>query len=297
MNTVTHSRTSSSALLPGLAVAVTVISWASAFPFIRIGLMGLPPLQLAAARFGTAAVLVVLWLVVRRPRVPSLADALRFLLCGALGIGLYNALLNTGEITVNAGAASFIVNTLPIFTALLAAIFLRERLNGLGWLGSVFSLGGVALIALGQPGGLDIGAGASLIFAAAFCCAIFFVLQRPLVSRYGALPSAAFTLLAGALCLSPWLPAAISSLSVASGKTVLAVGVLGVFPAAIGYATWSFALGHFGAARAANFLYLTPAVATLLSVTLTGERLDPLTLCGGLMVIGGVVFVNLLGRR
>ncbi|WP_321898443.1 DMT family transporter [Paraburkholderia heleia] len=124
-----------------------------------------------------------------------------------------------------------------------------------------------------------------------------FVLHRPLVSRYGALPSAAFTLLAGALCLSPWLAAAISLLSVASGKTVLAVGVPRVFPAAIGYATWRFALGHFGAARAANFLYLTPAVATLLSVALTGEHPGPLTLCGGLMVIGGVVFVNLLGRR
>ena len=83
----------------------------------------------------------------------------------------------------------------------------------------------------------------------------------------------------------------------ATGKTVLAVGVLGVFPAAIGYATWSFALGHFGAARAANFLYLTPALVTLLSVTLTGEHPGPLTLCGGVMVIGCVVFVNLLGRR
>ena len=50
-------------------------------------------------------------------------DALRFLLCGFLGIALH-ALLNTGEQTVSAGAASFIVNTLPIFTALLAAVFL-----------------------------------------------------------------------------------------------------------------------------------------------------------------------------
>ena len=61
-------------------------------------------------------------------------DALRFLLCGFLGIALYNALLNTGEQTVSAGAASFIVNTLPIFTALLAAVFLGERFNR--WAGS-----------------------------------------------------------------------------------------------------------------------------------------------------------------
>jgi drug/metabolite transporter (DMT)-like permease len=64
---------------------------------------------------------------------------LRFLACGLLGIALYNALLNTGEQTVSAGAASFIVNTLPIFTALLAQSFLHERFNRWGWLGSLVS--------------------------------------------------------------------------------------------------------------------------------------------------------------
>ncbi|KWA15300.1 DMT family transporter [Burkholderia territorii] len=279
------------------AVAFTIVSWASAFPFIRIGLHGLAPLQLAAARFATAAVLVLAWLAWRRPKMPAKGDALRFLVCGLLGIALYNALLNTGEQTVSAGAASFIVNTLPIFTALLAAIFLRERFNRWGWLGSVVSLAGIAVIAHGQPGGLVLGSGSTLILGAALCSASYFVLQRRLIPVYGALPCAAYTLLAGALLLTPWLPGALASLGGgASRDTALAVLVLGVFPAALGYATWTFALGYFGAARAANFLYLTPAVATALSMALTGERPGIETVCGGLLAIAGVIFVALRGR-
>ncbi|KWF34154.1 permease [Burkholderia diffusa] len=299
MNTLSppSSRGARLPLVAAGAVAFTIVSWASAFPFIRIGLQGLAPLQLAAARFATAAVLVIAWLAWRRPNIPAKGDALRFLVCGLLGIALYNALLNTGEQTVSAGAASFIVNTLPIFTALLAAIFLRERFNRWGWLGSLVSLAGIAVIAHGQPGGLVLGSGSTLILGAALCSASYFVLQRRLIPVYGALPCAAYTLLAGALLLTPWLPGALVSLGGgASRDTALAVLVLGVFPAALGYATWTFALGYFGAARAANFLYLTPAVATVLSMALTGERPGIETVCGGLLAIAGVIFVALRGR-
>ena len=56
---------------------------------------------------------------------------------------------------------------------------------------------------------------------------------------------------------------------------------LGVFPAAIGYAAWTYALGRFGAARAANFLYLVPPVAALVGYAALGESLSALTLVGG----------------
>ncbi|WP_186099340.1 DMT family transporter [Burkholderia gladioli] len=278
------------------AVAFTVVSWASAFPFIRIGLQGLSPLHLAAGRFGTAAVLVLAWLAWRRPRLPGWRDSLRFLLCGLFGIAFYNALLNTGEQTVAPGAASFIASTLPIFTAVLAVLFLGERINAWGWIGSLVSLAGIAVIARGQPGGLALGAGSTLILAAAFCTASYFVLQRRLIPVYGPLACTAYTLLAGALWLSPWLPGAIGALPAAPHGTLAAVLMLGVFPAALGYASWTYALGYFGAARAANFLYLSPAVATALSAWLTGERPGLATLAGGATAIAGVVLVAWRGR-
>jgi drug/metabolite transporter (DMT)-like permease len=247
------SRDAGRPLVAAGAVVFMILSWAAAFPFIRIGLHGLSPLQLAAGRFATAAVLVIVWLAWKRPRLPGWRDALCFMLCGFLGIALYNALLNSGEQTVAPGAASFIVNTLPIFTAVLAVVFLGERINRWGWLGSLFSLAGIAVIARGQPGGLTLGAGSTLILGAALCAASYFVLQRRLIPVYGALACTAYTLLAGALLLTPWLPGALQSLAGAPRDTLSAVLALGVFPAALGYATWTFTLGYYGAARAANF--------------------------------------------
>lgn len=292
-----QSRSLSSSIPAAVAVAVTIVSWASAFPFIRIGLQGLTPLHLASARFGTAAIVVAAWLAYRRPRLPTARDALRFVGCGFFGIAIYNALLNTGETTVAPGAASFIVNSLPIFTALFATIFLGERFNRWAWLGSIFSFAGIGVIASGQPGGLLPGAGASLILLAAVCSAAFIVMQRRLIPVYGPLACTAYTILAGALLLAPWLPGALSELSTASARTIQAVVVLGVFPAALGYATWAYALGHFGAARASNFLYLTPAVATALSIVLTGDEMRATTVTGGIMTIAGVAYVAWRGRQ
>jgi drug/metabolite transporter (DMT)-like permease len=279
------------------AVAFTVLSWASAFPMIRIALNELAPIPLAAARFAIAAILIVAWLAWTRPPWPSRPDALRIFLCGLAGIALYNICLNTGQQTVAAGAASFIVNSAPILTALLALIFLRERFTIWGWIGTVISFCGIAVIASGQPGGLTFGAGSIFILGAAVCTASYFVLQKPLVAKYGAMPCAAYTMLTGALLLSPWLPAASAALSTASNTTIGAVVALAVFPAALGYATWTYALGYFGAARASNFLYLIAPVATVLAFLFTGEVPNVQTLVGGALSIAGVIIVNTRGRN
>jgi drug/metabolite transporter (DMT)-like permease len=279
------------------AIAFTVLSWASAFPMIRVGLRELAPIPLASARFAIAAILIVAWLAWKRPPRPSASDALRIFLCGLAGIALYNITLNTGQQTVSAGAASFIVNTAPILTALLALFFLGERFTIWGWIGTVISFGGIAIIASGQPGGLTFGAGTTFILGSAICTASYFVLQKPLVAKYGAMPCAAYTMLIGALLLSPWLPSAATTLTTASHTTIGAVIALAVFPAALGYATWTFALGYFGAARASNFLYLIAPVATALAFAFAGEIPNAQTLIGGALSIAGVIIVNTRGRN
>lgn len=278
-----------------VAILLTVGAWASAFPLIRIGLSGLEPLQLASARFALAAAIVLTWLLVSRPKLPSLRDAGRFLASGAAGITLYNALLNSGQQTVSAGAASFLINTSPILTAVLAALFLRERYGLWGWMGSGLAFLGAAVIAAGQAGGLRLGAGASLVVGAALCQATYFTLQRPLVPRYGALACTAYTILAGALLLSPWIGGAAARLITAgpANVTLWAVVALAILPSAIGYAAWTYALDCYGASRAANFLYLVPPATMLIAFALTREVPTPTTVFGGALAITGVALVNL----
>jgi drug/metabolite transporter (DMT)-like permease len=279
------------------AALTTVVLWAGSFPLATIALRSFEPAALAAFRIAVAATLMLIWWLWKRPRLPSVPDAWRLALCGAIGIAAYNLFINEGQKTVAASATSFIVNVSPVITAALAVAFLKERFTMWAWIGTLVSFAGVGLIAIGQPGGLMFGAGSSLILGAATSQAVYFVLQRPLLARYGPSTCAPAVVIFGALCLTPWLPGAVPQLLSASGPALLSALLLAVFPAAIGYATWSIAQAHFGSSRAANFLYLIPPVATALELVIIGKGPTMLTLVGGTLAIGGVALVNLLGRK
>ncbi len=286
-------------VVASLAVATTILAWGSSFPLIGLALNDIQALRLASARFAVVGILVLAWLLWKRPPLPKGKDLLLFLACGGIGIAIYNAFLNSGQVTVSAGAASFIVNIVPVITALLAVLTLGERLSALGWIGTAVSFAGVSLIAIGQPEGLQFGAGATLVLLAALCQGIFFTIQKPLVPKYGAVNCTAITLSIGAVFLLPWIGSAAGQIAAApdpSGLSLI-VFLLAVLPGVIGYITWTYALGHFGAARASNFLYLVPPTAMVIAFLIYGEVPVPTTLLGGVVAIAGVVLVNIAARR
>src|ERR1041385_4879691 len=118
-----------------VSLLVTVILFAAAFPGIRAGLRGYDVGHLVLLRFLTAsAILFVVWLLRGRP-LPALADLPLIVFVGVIVTCIYPLLLGFGELSVDAGTASILVNLSPIFTALLAALFLRERITATGSIG------------------------------------------------------------------------------------------------------------------------------------------------------------------
>ena len=71
---------------------------------------------------------------------------------------------------------------------------------------------------------------------------------------------------------------------------------LGIFPGAIGYVLWSFALSRIPASKLGSFLYLVPALAIGIAWLWLGELPTELSMAGGLVVLVGVIIVNRLGR-
>jgi len=278
------------------ALAITILLWASSYPAIRAGLRGFDPGALAALRYGVATLAFLIAALAGRLPRPRRSDVWRILVAGGLGIALYNLALNTGEVTVDAGSAGFLINCSPIFTALLSTLFLGERFRVWGWIGSTISLAGVGLIALSQGRTTGVGSGAWLVLLAAGCQSIQFVLQKPLLQRYGALATTAYVVVAGAVFLLPFLPAALVKLPEAPAASIVAAVYLGLFPAALAYATWSIVLAAFPVGRATSFLYLVAPLATGLAVLWLGEWPSPLALAGGATVLLGVILVNTLGR-
>jgi drug/metabolite transporter (DMT)-like permease len=275
------------------AVAITVVAWASAFPEIRAGLAAFGPAELGAIRFGVAAVPAAIFLAITRPPLPCRSEAWRFVFGGIVFVAFYTTLLNFGELTVSAGAASFIVNVAPILVALMAMATLGERFSKLAWLGTFISFAGIGLIALGEGEGLRVDQGALMILGAALCTATAAVVQKPLFRTHKPLAVSAWNMVIGAVALAPLLPSGIEQASAAGSEALWSAIYLGVVPSFIAYGSYAVALSRLPASRTTNFLYCVPPVATLMGYLWLGEVPGVAGIVGGLMALGGVVIVNL----
>ena len=85
---------------------------------------------MALLRFGTASVVLAIYALFTRMRLPDRGDLGRIAIAGLTGITIYHVALNYGEMTVQAGAASLLIAAGPVFTALMSTAFLGERLTG-----------------------------------------------------------------------------------------------------------------------------------------------------------------------
>ncbi|MBW3636223.1 MAG: DMT family transporter [Armatimonadetes bacterium] len=274
-----------------LAVAIGTFSWACAFISIRAAVAHLSPAHVALARYLVASlILLPLWLW-RRPTIAARDLPLIFVM-GLCGFTFYNLALGAGETDITGGAAALIASTIPIFTTLGAVLFLGERVPRAAWAGIWVSLGGVFLIALGEKGGLGFSSGAILVTLAALFSAAYGLLQKRMVTRYHALDLTTAAIWCGTLALLPFGNGLLTEMRAAPLSAQLNVIFLGVFPGAIGYVLWSYALSKLPVARLMSFLYLVPAISIALGWIFLREWPATISLLGGAIALGGVVWTN-----
>src|SRR5215467_14559871 len=161
-----------------LAIVFTLLVWASAFAGIRAGLRAYSPADLAILRFVIASLTLAIYAKAAHFRRPEIRDIPGFVLAGAVGISFYNLALNYGETRVSAGAASLLIASTPIWTALFARFTLNERLSPFGWFGIFLSFLGAALIASAEGEGIRLSLQALVILAAAVSSAVYMILQK-----------------------------------------------------------------------------------------------------------------------
>lgn len=273
-----------------LALAVTVVLWASAFPAIRVGLAGLGVAGLSLLRLGVASAALALAAPLAGVRLPRRRDLPLIALCGVTGMTAYQVLLNWGEERIPAGTASLLISIAPVFSALLALGVLGERVTRRMALGSVIAVSGAALITSGGAGLFS--AGAVLVLAAAGAQGAYHVAIKPLLDRYSGFEVACYAMWSGTFFLLPLAPAAVRATTEMPAAACAAAVYLGLGPSALGFVTWGYAVARGPGASATAALYLVPPVALIVALAWLGEVPHPVELAGGALGVAGVVLVN-----
>jgi drug/metabolite transporter (DMT)-like permease len=272
-----------------LAAAVTVAAWASAFVAIRSAGQNFSPGALALGRLLPASVVLGLISLIRRAGWPPRAAWPGIVATGALWFGVYMVALNWGEQHVDAGTAAMVVNVGPILIALLSVWLLREGLRRSLLLGITVSFAGVILVGIAtstsrSPSLL----GLMLCLLAAVSYAVAVVSQKPALRHASALQVTTFGCAVGTIACLPFTGQLLSQLTTAPVTATLSVVYLGVFPTAVAFTTWAYALSRTAAARMGATTYLVPALTVLLAWAILGEVPGWLALAGGALCLAGV---------
>jgi drug/metabolite transporter (DMT)-like permease len=276
-----------------VAVTVTLVAWASAFIAIRYDGRHFGPGELAFGRLLVGSVALGALVLVRRERMPPRSTWLGTAICGVGWFGLYNVALNAAERHIDAGIAALLVNVGPIFIAILAGLFLREGFPRLLFVGCVISFAGVAMIGIaGAKHHVDAGWGVALCLIAAVGYAGGVVAEKPVLERASPLAVTWLACTIGMVCCLPWAASVISELGHATTGQALWIVYLGVFPTAVGFFAWAFALSHTSAGRLAPFTYLVPPLTLLLGWPILSETPPLLAIPGGVLCIAGVAIAR-----
>ena len=255
----------------------------------------MPPVTIAAIRFLIASLCFIpvalhdRWREAgtemaqsRRAALPLLAGA------GIAGIFGYNVLLNIGQTQVDPATASLIVNVVPVLTFLFCCALGWERFTAHKMLALCICIGGVSIVIVSPlDGGTNWSFWAVLIFGAAICQALYFLIVRRLLDQMAPGILTALSTWIGTVMLLALAGPELMHLDVTVREAMLLL-YLGVGPTAIGFLSWSHVLRTMPASTASSFLFLVP-LSSLVIAWLMLDRLPPdVSFIGGIIIITGL---------
>ncbi len=289
------------------AAALLVVGmWGSSFVVSKWAMEATGPFAVAFLRWAIAAAALIAWIALAPGRIalPGGGAATRVglawdllrrrpLLVGVsalFGISLFYAFQNLALRYTTAVNAGILANLTTIFIAVLAGLWLGERLRPVEWLAMAVAFGGAALISAGA-GNMRLSApgllGDGLMVLATTFAAVFTVGSKRLVAHYPAEVVTTLIAAIGAVLLLPlalWEGLSLRLPAAAWGSLLL----LGLGSGALGNLFWLFLLQRMDAARAGAVLYLIPIFSTVLAVALLHEPVTPVMIAGAGLVLAGV---------
>jgi drug/metabolite transporter (DMT)-like permease len=278
--------------------------WGASFLWIKIAVREIDPFSLVAFRLTLGLMGLAVFLAIRKPVLPRRASTWGALaILGLLSSAIPWVLISWAEETIDSALAGVLNGTVPLFTIILAHMYLRDDRMTFGRVvGLLFGFAGVVVLAQRDGGGGEVselggisrnllGQGAMLLAAISY--AISGVHARRNLRNVSALVQAFFSMafsLIIILCLIPLLG---GTLQVpVRTDTWGALVWLGVLGAGIASFVFYYLLHAVGPTRASLVTYTIPVVGVTLGVLILNERLDWALSLGLVLIVSGVWFVN-----
>jgi drug/metabolite transporter (DMT)-like permease len=278
-----------------LAILAFCLLWSSAFAAAKLAIADCPPLILLALRFlaagvlmlGAAAIAGVSWSLSRR-------DVAVFALLGVANQAVYLGLGYVGMRYMSSGLAALIISTNPILTAILAALFLDERMTWRNVSGLLIGLAGVAFIVQNRlSGGADHLAGILFSIAALISLVVGTILFKRLAPKGGLWIGNGVQSLAAGIAILPFAATFESTADIVPSWRLLATfAYLVLLVSIFGYLLWFHILSVSGATAASSYHFLMPPLGMLFGWLLIGEHVALTDLIGIVPVALGIYLVT-----
>ena len=178
----------------------------------------------------------------------------------------------------------------PVLLTLLAVVFLREKVSGLGWMAVFVGFSGVLIIV--RPGGGLFNGSALLPLGLALSFSTYQIFTRIVSGKEKSLNSLFYVLLVGAIVMSCVLPFAWVAPSLQGSMMFVLIGVI----SGLGHFSTIKALEFAPASMLAPFAYVQLLWVSLLGMLLFGDFPDAITLLGIIVVVAGGLLVIIAKR-
>ncbi len=280
---------------------LAVVIWGGNFIATKVTLREVSPATIVWLRFGIGILILGAAVIARKQfAFPARRELAYFALLGFLGVTFHQWLQATGLITAAATTTAWIVAIIPVFTALLGWMILKEKLGLVRVGGMALAAAGVILIvSKGDLGALFSGAfsafGDFLILISAVNWAVFSVLSRRGLDAHPATRMMFFVMVFGWLFANIWLfgfGPGLGELPHLSAEGWGGILVLGVLGSGVAYIAWYDALQALPASQLSAFINIEPLVTTIMAAFLLSEAITLLLIVGAGMILLGVYLVN-----
>ena len=274
------------------ALFALYIIWGSTYFAIAIGVASWPPLMMAGVRFFSAGIVLMLWLLWTRHKLPPRRQLLNAALLGVLLLAMGNGAVTVAEHQhVPSGIAAVMVATVPLFALCFSRLF-GIPTRKIEWLGIAIGLGGIIL--LNSGGSLSGNPWAALlILIGSMSWAFGSVYGSRIELPTGMMAGAIEMLTAGVVLLVASQIAGETLTTLPTLPGFLAVGYLSVFGSIIAINAYMYLIRNVTPAIATSYAYVNPVVAVLLGTTFAGEMLSGVEWLALAIIIFAVVLVTL----